>query len=71
MLKFQSLIEEEKLEELWASMSELEQLQENQEEYMNLLETEQMLLLNKINELGQELFNSSSSPSLSRRSTTL
>lgn len=71
MIKFQSLIEEEKLEELWASMSELEQLQENQEEYMNLLETEQMLLLNKINELGQELFNSSSSPSLSRRSTIL
>lgn len=69
MIKFQSLIEDGELEELWASMSELEHLQEAQEEYMNLLETEQMLLLNKINELGQELLNSS--PSLSRRASIL
>lgn len=57
------------MEELWGSMNELESLHDAQEEYMNQLETEQMLLLNKINELGQELLNSS--PSLSRSATIL
>jgi ABC-type hemin transport system substrate-binding protein len=61
MIKLQSLIEDGKLEELASSVNELESLQDVQEEYMNQLEAEQMLLLNKIEELGQELFNSSAS----------
>ncbi|PON71697.1 C2 domain containing protein [Parasponia andersonii] len=68
MIKFQSLINNGNLEELSVALSELESLEDMQEEYMAQLETEQMLLLNKIKELGQEIFNSS--PSLSRRSST-
>ncbi|KAK3020602.1 hypothetical protein RJ639_046688 [Escallonia herrerae] len=68
MTKFQSLIEDGNLEGLSASLRELESLQDTQEECMVQLETEQMLLLNKIDELGQEIFNSS--PSLSRRSSS-
>ncbi|KAK2987529.1 hypothetical protein RJ640_030198 [Escallonia rubra] len=68
MTKFQSLIEDGNREGLSASLSELESLQDTQEECMVQLETEQMLLLNKIDELGQEIFNSS--PSLSRRSSS-
>uniref|UniRef100_A0A5B6ZN48 Synaptotagmin-5-like n=1 Tax=Davidia involucrata TaxID=16924 RepID=A0A5B6ZN48_DAVIN len=67
MIKLQSLIDDGNVEGLSASLSELESLYDLQEEYMLQLETEQMLLLNKINELGLEIFNSS--PSLSRRST--
>ncbi|KAI5330430.1 hypothetical protein L3X38_029828 [Prunus dulcis] len=67
MMKFQSLIEDGNLEGLSTAMSELEALEDTQEEYMVQLETEQTLLLNKIKELGQEIFNSS--PSLSRRSS--
>ncbi|KAK3023559.1 hypothetical protein RJ639_044209 [Escallonia herrerae] len=68
MTKFQSLIEDGNLEGLSACLSELESLQDTQEECMVQLETEQMLLINKIDELGQEIFNSS--PSLSRRSSS-
>ncbi|KAK8521374.1 hypothetical protein V6N13_077483 [Hibiscus sabdariffa] len=67
MIKLQSLIEDSNLEGMSAPLSELETLQDMQEEYMVQLETEQMLLLNKIKELGQEILNSS--PSLSRRSS--
>lgn len=67
MIKFESLIEDANLEELSSCMNELESLEDMQEEYMIQLETEQMLLLNKIKELGQEILNSS--PSLSRRSS--
>ncbi|KAM5571170.1 synaptotagmin-5 [Rosa sericea] len=67
MMKFQSLIEDGNLEGLSTAMSELESLEDTQEEYMVQLETEQSLLLNKIKELGQEMFDSS--PSLGRRSS--
>ncbi|PKI48319.1 extended synaptotagmin-1 [Punica granatum] len=69
MAKFHSLIEEGNLEELSTVTSEMESLEDLQEVYMMQLETEQMLLLNKIKELGQEMFNSAS-PSLSRSSTS-
>lgn len=67
MIKFQSLIDDGNLEGISTSLSELQSLEDMQEEYMVQLETEQTLLLNKINELGQEILNSS--PSLSRRSS--
>ncbi|KAM7482995.1 hypothetical protein LguiB_007578 [Lonicera macranthoides] len=69
MIKFHSLIEDEDLEGLSSSLIELESLHDIQEECTARLETEQMLLLNKINELGQEILHSSS-PSLSRRSSS-
>ncbi|XP_062117124.1 synaptotagmin-5 [Humulus lupulus] len=67
MIKCRSLTNNGNLEELSAALSELESLEDTQDDYMVQLETEQMLLLNKIKELGQEIFNSS--PSLSRRSS--
>lgn len=67
MNKFHSLIEDGNLEGLSAGLSDIENLEDMQEEYMVQLETEQMLLINKITELGQEVFNTS--PSLSRRSS--
>lgn len=67
MMKFQYLIEDGNLEGLSTAMNELESLEDTQEQYMVQLETEQVLLLNKIKELGQEMFNSS--PSLSRISS--
>ncbi|KAI8528683.1 hypothetical protein RHMOL_Rhmol12G0166600 [Rhododendron molle] len=67
MVKFQSLIEEGNIDVLSTSLSELESLHDMQDEYMVQLETEQMLLLAKINELGQEIFNAS--PTLSRGSS--
>ncbi|KAI9384384.1 hypothetical protein POPTR_012G056000v4 [Populus trichocarpa] len=69
MIKFQSLIEEGSLEGLSTALSEMQSLEDMQEEYMVQIETEQMLLLNKIKELGQEIMSSSSS--LSRRSSGL
>uniref|UniRef100_A0A6N2KPR0 C2 domain-containing protein n=2 Tax=Salix TaxID=40685 RepID=A0A6N2KPR0_SALVM len=66
LIKFQSLIEDGNLEGLSTALSEMQSLEDIQEEYMVQLETEQMLLLNKIKELGQEVMSSSSS--LSRRS---
>ena len=67
MNKLETQIEDGNLEGLSAVVSELESLQDTREEYMVQLETEQMLLLNKITELGQEFFNSP--PSLRRRSS--
>ncbi|KAK9278588.1 hypothetical protein L1049_028160 [Liquidambar formosana] len=67
LIKCQSIVEDCNIEGLSTAFSELESLTDMQEEYMVQLETEQMLLLNKIKELGQEFC--SSSPSLSRRSS--
>ncbi|KAJ7975131.1 putative Synaptotagmin [Quillaja saponaria] len=67
MIKFQSLIEDSNLEGLSAAFSELQSLEDMQEDYIAQLETEQMLLLNKVKEIDQELFNSS--PSLIRESS--
>lgn len=67
MNKLQTFIEDGNVEGLATTMCELESLEDLQEEYMVQLETEQMLLINKIKELGQEFLNSS--PSLSRRSS--
>lgn len=64
MKKFRSQIEVGNLEGLSTTLSELETLEDTQEGYITQLETEQMLLLSKINELGQEIINSS--PSLTR-----
>ncbi|XP_058193725.1 synaptotagmin-5-like [Rhododendron vialii] len=68
MVRFQSLIEEGNIDGLSTSLSELESLHDMQDEYMVQLETEQMLLLGKINELSQEIFNAS--PTLSRESSS-
>ncbi|KAF5733988.1 hypothetical protein HS088_TW16G00429 [Tripterygium wilfordii] len=68
MAKVQSLIDEGNLEALSTTLSELESLQDTQEEYMLQIETEETLLLNKIKQVGQEIFSSSSPPSHSRRS---
>ncbi|XP_057472907.1 uncharacterized protein LOC130761430 isoform X1 [Actinidia eriantha] len=68
MIKLQTLIEDGNVEGLSESLCELETLHDMQEEYTAQLETEQMLLLNKINELGQEILNSS--PTLSRRASS-
>ncbi|KAH9621329.1 hypothetical protein KSS87_004863 [Heliosperma pusillum] len=59
LIKAQSMAGAEDLEELSSSLTELQSLEHAQEEYMLQLETERMLLLNKINDLGQELLNSS------------
>ncbi|XP_022135052.1 synaptotagmin-5-like [Momordica charantia] len=65
--KFRSLIEDANFDGLSTTLSELESLEELQEEYILQLETEQTLLINKIKVLGQEILNSSSSTS--RRSS--
>lgn len=68
MIKLQSMIDDDcDLEELSTALSEMESLQDMQDDYMVQLETEQKLLLDKISELGQEIINSS--PSFSRRSS--
>ncbi|KAK9071840.1 hypothetical protein SSX86_008270 [Deinandra increscens subsp. villosa] len=59
MMKIRSLIEDENFEEASMILNELESLHDVEEECIIQLETEQMLLLNKINELGQEIINSS------------
>ncbi|KAK3225323.1 hypothetical protein Dsin_005185 [Dipteronia sinensis] len=66
MIKIQSLADEGNVEGISTALSELGSLEDTQEEYTVQLENEQMLLLNKIKELGQEMFDSS--PSLSRSS---
>lgn len=64
-MKLESVVEGKEDEEVLSSLSELQSLEDSQEQYMLQLETERMLLLNKINDLGQELLNSS--PNISRR----
>ena len=71
LVKFQSLIEDGNLEELSAALSEIESIEDMQEEYMIQLETEQMLLINKITELGQEVFSSSSLSRISSDNWTI
>lgn len=70
IIKLQSFIEDDDLEGFSASLNELESLHQAQEEMMLQLETEQNLLLSKVNELGLEILNSSS-PNLARRTTSL
>lgn len=67
LVKLQSLAGNEDFEQISSTLTEIQSLEHVQEEYMLQLETERMLLLNKINDLGQELLNSS--PSLSRRTS--
>ncbi|CAM8975289.1 unnamed protein product [Rhodiola kirilowii] len=62
IIELQSVIGEGNSETLTTQLSELESLQNMQEEYMSQLETEQVLLLNKIKEFSQEFFNASPSP---------
>lgn len=59
MTKIQTLVESNNAEGVLQCLSELEKLHDAQEERMIQLETEQTLLLGKIDELGQEIFNSS------------
>ena len=66
MVKIRCLIEDGNIEGLSTTLSELETLEDTQEAYIDQLETEQMLLLSKIKELGQEIINSS--PSMTRKS---
>ncbi|KAK6137658.1 hypothetical protein DH2020_028584 [Rehmannia glutinosa] len=68
MMRLRSQVEDDDLEGVSRSLSDLETLHETQEEYMVQLETEQMLLINKIDELGQEIFNSTAPP-LNRTAT--
>ncbi|GFP81834.1 synaptotagmin-5 [Phtheirospermum japonicum] len=67
MMKLRSQVEDDDLEGVSKALSDLESLHESEQEYLVQLETEQMLLLNKINELGQEIFNSA--PPLNRTVT--
>ena len=67
MIKLRSQVDNEDSDAVSESLNELESLHESQEEYLFRLETEQIMLIDKINELGQEIFNSS--PSLLRTST--
>ncbi|PIA39770.1 hypothetical protein AQUCO_02600319v1 [Aquilegia coerulea] len=59
MAKFQALVEDGDLDGLSLALSEMESLEDVQEEYMVQLETEETLLINKISELGQEIYKSS------------
>lgn len=59
MIKFQNLIDDGDLEGLSEALEELESLEVEQEEYLVQLQTEQMLLINKIKDLGKEILNSS------------
>ncbi|KAF9591375.1 hypothetical protein IFM89_004060 [Coptis chinensis] len=63
MAKFQALVEDRDLEGLSVVLSEMASVEEAQEEYMVQLETEETLLINKISELGQEIYKSSPSRS--------
>ncbi|KAI7986270.1 Synaptotagmin-5 [Camellia lanceoleosa] len=68
MIKLHSLAEDGNLDGLSELLSKLKSLHDMQEEYLAQLETEQMLLLTKINELGQEILYSS--PALSTKSSS-
>jgi len=62
LIKLQTLYGDEDFK-LSSTLSDLQSLEDVQEEYMVQLETERMLLLNKVNDLGQELLNSTPSQS--------
>lgn len=57
--KFHSLMEDRDLQGLSTALSELESLEDLREVYMEELEREQMLLINKISDLGREVLNRS------------
>ncbi|KAK9271487.1 hypothetical protein L1049_001846 [Liquidambar formosana] len=61
MAKVQALMGDGDLEGVSLALSEIERLEEFQEEYMLRLEIENTLLLNKTNELGKEILGSSPS----------
>jgi len=60
--KFQGLVEDRDLEGLSLALSEMESVEDAQEEYMLQLEKERTLLINKISELGHEIIRTSSTP---------
>lgn len=62
MTKFKALVDDGDLEALSLALSEMEDLEDVQEEYMVQLETEETLLINKISELGNEINKSSPRP---------
>ena len=67
VMRCQSAVEEGNVEGVSGMLSELQSLEDLQEDYMVQLETEQSLLVNKIKLLGDEIFNSSdNSASLTR-----
>ncbi|XP_072999935.1 uncharacterized protein [Typha latifolia] len=60
--KFQGLVEDGDLEGLSLSLSEVESIEDAQEEYMLQLEREKTLLISRISELGQEITRTTSTP---------
>jgi Ca2+-dependent lipid-binding protein len=68
MIKFQNLIDDGDLEGLAEALEELESLEDEQEQYLLQLQTEQSLLINKIKDLGKEILNSSPAQAPSRDS---
>ncbi|KAI3976577.1 hypothetical protein MKX01_008435 [Papaver californicum] len=61
--RLRRLVDDADVEALSLAVSEMESIQEVEEEYMVQLESEQSLLINKIGELGQEMYKASPSPS--------
>lgn len=60
--KLQGQIEDGDLEALSLALSEVESVEDEQEEYMIQLEREKFMMINKINELGHEVTRTSSGP---------
>lgn len=60
--KFQGLVEDRDIEGLSLALSEMESVEDAQEEYMLQLEKERTLLINKVSELGHEIIRTSSAP---------
>ncbi|VFQ87166.1 unnamed protein product [Cuscuta campestris] len=69
MMKLESLVGDNDMEGVSTTLRELESLHITQEDFMVQLETEQSLLLNKVDELSQEVMNSSSPNGFGRIST--
>lgn len=61
--KLHGLIEDGDYENLSLALSEVENIEDGQVEYMLQLEKEKTLLLDKIGELGREISRTSSTPS--------
>ncbi|KAL5726120.1 MYF24_8 [Ranunculus cassubicifolius] len=59
MAKLKGLIEDNDLDGISSALSEMENIEDVQEEYMVQLETEESLLISKITELGHEISKSS------------
>ncbi|KAF5186642.1 Multiple c2 and transmembrane domain-containing protein [Thalictrum thalictroides] len=59
LTKFQTVVEDGDLDGMSLALSEMQRCEDVQEEYMMQLETEETLLINKISELGQEIYKSS------------